>query len=134
MGSMLALFDGSPSSLKAVEKARTLLKDDDMLIVLSVIPTAHIEAMEDVDLGDEITPIVKALEDLILQYTNESINANGIVRYGDVLSEIVQVVEENDCELIAIGAEPNTRLAKFQVGDLPALICKKLSIPVLLVR
>lgn len=135
MGEIIVAFDGKEGSVKALNKASTLLRDEDQLIVVYVLPT-ETPTMEFADIDPNITRekaqgvINGALDDL----KSRGINAIGVVREGDVAEEIIKIGSELKCDLIVVGSKGLTKVGTFALGSVADKVARNANRAVLIVR
>lgn len=135
MGEIIVAYDGKEGSVKALDKAADILREEDQLIVVYVLPT-ETPSSELVDIDPDISKekaqgvINEALDKL----KSRGINAIGIVREGDVADEIIKIGSELKCDLIVIGSKGLTKVGTFALGSVADKVARHASSPVLIVR
>ena len=135
MGELVVAYDGKEGSVKALNKAVTLLRDEDHLIIVYVVPTAPISpefAGIDPSMSkDKAQEVMNgALDDL----KSRGISAIGIVREGDVADEIIKIGSELKCDLIVVGSRGLTKVGVFALGSVADKVARHANRPVLIVR
>jgi len=135
MGEIIVAYDGSEGSQKALNKAGGIMRDDDQLIVVYVLPTealssefAHIDPNISKERAQGV--INKALDELKAR----GINAIGVVREGNVAEEIIKMGGELKCDLIVVGSKGLTKVGTFALGSIADKVARHANRPVLIVR
>jgi len=134
MGSILVGYDGSESSKKALEKAVTLLKENDELIVISVVPSPDDKEFTIIDSDLSAANAQSQVNSAIAGLKEKGINIIGIVREGDIADEILKIGKEMKCDLIVIGHKGVSKIGKFMLGSVAEKVVRYASRPVLVVR
>ena len=134
MGSILVGYDGSESSKKALEKAVTLLKENDELIVVSVVPSPDDKEFTIIDSDLSVANAQSQVNSAIAGLKESGINIIGIVRKGDIADEILKIGKEMNCDLIVIGHKGVSKIGKFMLGSVAEKVVRYASRPVLVVR
>jgi nucleotide-binding universal stress UspA family protein len=135
MGEVVVAYDGSEGSEKALNKAVTLLKDNDQLIVVYVLPT-ETPLVEFIDVDPNISKekaqgiVDKAIEEL----RSRGIEAIGIVREGKVADEIIKIGGELKCDIIVVGSMGLSKVGTFALGRVADSVARYANRPVLIVR
>lgn len=134
MGSILVGYDGSASAKKALEKAVTLLKEHDELIVVSVVPSSDGKEFTIIDSDLSAANAQSQVNSAIAGLKEKGINIIGIVREGDIADEILKMGKEMKCDLIVIGHKGVSKIGKFMLGSVAEKVVRYASRPVLVVR
>jgi len=135
MGEIIVAYDGKEGSVKALDKAADILREEDQLIVVYVLPT-ETPSSEFADIDPDISKekaqgvINEALDKL----KSRGINAIGIVREGDIADEIINIGSELKCDLIVIGSKGLIKVGTFALGSVADKVARHASNPVLIVR
>lgn len=134
MGDILVAYDGSEGSRKALEKAESMMKEGDQLVVVYVLPTKVIEgfAYFDYELSREEgqETLNEAVEDL----KSRSIDAIGLLREGDVAEEIIRIAAETQCDMIVVGSKGLSKVGTFSLGSVAEKVARHANKMVLIVR
>ncbi len=134
MGDILVAFDGSEAAKKAVEHGTNLLKDNDRLIILSVVPSATIAEFAEIDPEISIAKAQESVNELLAELRGRNINAIGVVREGDIADEILKMGLELECDLIVVGHKGISKIGRFQLGSVTDKVARYANRPVLIVR
>ncbi|MBU2565760.1 MAG: universal stress protein [Candidatus Thermoplasmatota archaeon] len=134
MGSILVGYDGSESAKKALEKAVTLIKENDELIVVSVVPSFDGREFTIIDSDISAANAQSRVNSAITGLKEKGINIIGIVREGDIADEILKIGKEMKCDLIVIGHKGVSKIGKFMLGSVAEKVVRYASRPVLVVR
>ena len=134
MGSILVGYDGSESSKKALEKAVTLLREKDELIVLSVVPSSEDREFTIIDSDLSVANAQSQVNNAIACLKKKGLNIIGIVRKGDIADEILKMGKEIKCDLIVVGHKGVSKVGKFMLGSVAEKVVRYATRPVLVVR
>ena len=134
MGSILVGYDSSESAKKALEKAVTLIKENDELIVVSVVPSFDGREFTIIDSELSAANAQSKVNSAIAGLKEKGINIIGIVREGDIADEILKIGKEMKCDLIVIGHKGVSKIGKFMLGSVAEKVVRYASRPVLVVR
>lgn len=134
MGSILVGYDGSESSKKALEKAVTLLKENDELIVVSVVPSSESKGFTIIDSDLSVANAQSHVNNAIAGLKEKGLNIIGIVRKGDIADEILEMGKKMKCDLIVVGHKGVSKVGKFMLGSVAEKVVRYASRPVLVVR
>lgn len=134
MGKILVGYDGSEGARKAVDRALSMVKDGDEIVLVFVMPHSTLEEFVgfDSDLTEEKAKA--ALGEVTRPLLEEGINITGIVKEGSVADEIIKLGSELDCDLIVVGSYGLSKVGTFALGNVAEEVAKKSTRPVLLVR
>ena len=117
MGDILVAFDGSEAARKAIEHGTNLLKENDRLIILSVVPSATIAEFAEIDPEISVAKAQESVNELLAELRERGINAIGVVREGDIADEILKMGLELECDLIVVGHKGISKIGRFQLGS-----------------
>jgi nucleotide-binding universal stress UspA family protein len=134
LGEILVAFDGSEAARKAVEHAINLLKPEDRLIILSVVPTTDIAEFAEIDPEISIARAQESINELLAELRERNINAIGVVKEGDIADQILKMGFELKCDLIVVGHKGISKIGKFQLGSVADKVARYANRPVLIVR
>jgi nucleotide-binding universal stress UspA family protein len=134
LGEILVAYDGSDAAKKAVEHGINLLKPEDRLIVLSVVPSAVIKEFAHVDPDLSIAKAHEAINELLAELRRRELNAIGVVREGDIADEILKMGAELKVDLIVVGHKGIGKIGRFQLGSVADKVARYANRPVLIVR
>lgn len=134
LGDILVAYDGSEAARKAVEHGINLLKPEDRLVILSVVPSATIKEFADIDPEISIARAQEMINELLDELRRKDTNAIGIVKEGDIADEILKMGAELKCELIVVGHKGIGKIGRFQLGSVADKVARYANRPVLIVR
>ena len=134
LGEILVAYDGSDTAKKAIEHAINLMKPEDRLIIISVVPTSKITEFADIDPELSIARAQEVINELLAQMRERNINAIGVVKEGDIADEILKMGFELKCDLIVVGHKGISKIGKFQLGSVADKVARYANRPVLIVR
>ena len=134
LGEILVAYDGSDAAKKGIEHGIRLLRPEDKLIVLSVIPVAAIKEFAEVDPELSTARAQEAINELLAELKERDITAIGVVREGDIAEEIVKMGNELSAELIVVGHKGISKIGRFQLGSVADKVARYAERPVLIVR
>ena len=136
MGTILVAYDGSPISEKAIERASTLLaQEDDSMVLLYVVPDAastgtlgEMVCPEDAVSDEDAHLLVNAAAMGVVG--RRGLQAVGIVRRGSPGDVIVSVARDLD----AVGVGKVEKVSCFALGSVADHVARHCDVPVLIVR
>lgn len=134
LGEILVAYDGSDTARKAIEHAINLLKPEDRLIILSVVPTSKMVEFADIDTDTSVARAQEVINELLAQLKERNINSIGVVKEGDIADEILKMGFELSCDLIVVGHKGISKIGKFQLGSVADKVARYATRPVLIVR
>jgi nucleotide-binding universal stress UspA family protein len=134
LGEILVAYDGSETAKKAIEHAINLLKPEDKLIIISVVPTSKMAEFADIDTDTSVARAQEVINELLAQLREKDINAFGVVKEGDIADEILKMGFELKCDLIVIGHKGISKIGKFSLGSVADKVARYATRPVLIVR
>jgi len=126
--------DGSELSGKALEKAITMAREDDEIVVLYVIPQTLIEEFRGI-----IPEVTKAEAQDVVNKAADTVKARGrkaivLVREGDIAKEIIHFAQELECSLILIGSRGMSKISTFALGSVAEQVAKNADRAVLIIK
>lgn len=135
MNKILVAYDGSDNSKEALSQAVELAKcTTSSIILLTVLPsTTRMFAFDDLLVPDTFKS--KALK-MVKEAANriQGISVTGIIREGDIASEILKASEDLGCDLIVIGSRGLGKIDRFLLGSVAEKVMKHSSKSVLMTR
>lgn len=131
---ILVAYDGSEAAKKAVEHGKNLLKPEDRLVLVSVLPTAAIAEFAEIDPEISFARAQESLNELLAELRRKNIDAFGMVREGDIADEILKMGDELKCDLIVVGHKGIGKIGRFQLGSVADKVARYAERPVLIVR
>lgn len=134
MGKILVGYDGSEGARKAVDRAVSMVKEGDEIVLVFVIPHSKLEEFVDFDSDLTEEKAREALDEVLRPLLEEGINVTGTVTEGNVADEIIELGSELECDLIVVGSYGMSKVGSFALGDVAEEVAKRSTRPVLLVR
>jgi nucleotide-binding universal stress UspA family protein len=134
LGEILVAYDGSETAKKAVEHAINLMKPEDKLVVITVVPSATIKEFADIEPEINLFRARESLNELLSELERKSIVAESVLREGDIADEILKVGFERECDLIVVGHKGISKISRFQLGSVADKVARYAERPVLIVR
>ncbi len=136
LGRILVAYDGSEAAKKAIEHGINLLKPEDKIVVIHVIPSAAIAEFAQIDPEISLARAQESMDRLLTELEERHINAVGIVKEGDIADEILKLGDELKCELIVVGHKGKQigKISRFQLGSVADRVARYAQRPVLIVR
>jgi nucleotide-binding universal stress UspA family protein len=143
--SVLVGTDGSATAAAAVKEAVTLAATlgARLLIVSAYEPVSELRLREERQAApDDAQWMVSPREDVlaVLEAARESAVAGGVARVdtfarqGDAADAIIDIAEEQGCDLIVVGNKGMTGAKRFLLGSVPNKISHHAPCSVLIVR
>ncbi|UCE36304.1 MAG: universal stress protein [Thermoplasmata archaeon] len=134
MGEILVAYDGSETAKKAVDHALNLMKPEDKLVVITVVPSATIKEFADIEPEVSLFRARESLNELLSELERKGIVAEGVLREGDIADEILKMGFERDCDLMVVGHKGISKIGRFQLGSVADKVARYANRPVLIVR
>jgi nucleotide-binding universal stress UspA family protein len=134
LGEILVAYDGSETAKKAVEHAINLLKPEDKLVVITVVPSAAIKEFADIEPEISLVRAREALNELLIELERKGIASEGVLREGDIADEILKMGFERQCDLIVVGHKGISKIGRFKLGSVADKVARYAERPVLIVR
>lgn len=134
LGELLVAYDGSDTAKKAVEHGINLLKPEDKLVIISVVPSAHLKEFAEIDPEISITMAREMVDQLLDDLKRREVNARGVVKEGDIADEILKMATNLHCDLIIVGHKGIGKIGRFQLGSVADKVARYAERPVLIVR
>lgn len=134
MGKILVGYDGSEGAKKALDRAVTMVKEGDEIVVLFVVPPAKIEEFIGFDTDLTVEKAQEVLDEVVGSLEESGIPVTSLVKEGDVAGEIIELGAGLECDLIVVGSYGLSKVGAFALGDVAEEVAKKATRPVLLIR
>ncbi|MBM4249205.1 MAG: universal stress protein [Euryarchaeota archaeon] len=134
MGIKLVAFDGSEASRKALSQAEGLLRGDDELLVLMVVPVAVIAEFADVPPDISTSRAQGLVNAAVTDLRERGVKALGLVREGDIADEILKLAADMPVDIIVIGHRGLSKIGRFALGSVADKVARYATRPVLIVR
>ena len=134
MGIKLVAFDGSETSDKALKQAASLMRPDDELLVLMVVPVAAIAEFADVPPDISTAKAQGLVNAAVARLRDDGVKALGMVRQGDIADEILKTAADLAVDIIVIGHRGLSKIGRFALGSVADKVARYATRPVLIVR
>jgi nucleotide-binding universal stress UspA family protein len=134
MGIKLVAFDGSETSDKALKQAASLMRPDDELLVLMVVPVAAIAEFADVPPDITTAKAQGLVNAAVARLRDDGVKALGMVRQGDIADEILKTAADLAVDIIVIGHRGLSKIGRFALGSVADKVARYATRPVLIVR
>ncbi|MCK5291665.1 MAG: universal stress protein [Thermoplasmata archaeon] len=134
MGKILVGYDGSEGAKKALDRAVTMVKEDDEIVVVFVVPPAKIKEFVGFDTDLTVEKAEEVLDEAVGSLKESGITVTSLVKEGDVAGEIIELGAELGCDLIVVGSYGLSKVGAFALGDVAEEVAKRATRPVLLIR
>ncbi len=132
---ILLALDTSPSDGPIIEHVRQLAGQLGSRVVLLHVATGPQAQWRGPDAdGEEVHEAQRYLDQVRQTFEQDNIPAQTVLCFGDPPSEIVQWVEKNACDLIAMGTHGHRLLGDLLHGFTASKVQHRVSVPVLLLR
>ncbi len=132
MANILVAYDGSEPAKKAVHKAAELVGEG-RIFIAGIQPTAKFEEFSNIDMGESLSRLQAVVDKIVDELVSIGVNAEGIVREGDPVEELLSIADERECTLILIGKTEITRTGRFQIGDIAEQLRRRAKVPLMIV-
>jgi len=134
MGIILVAYDGSDLAKKALKKADRIVRKEDELILVHVIPTTIITEFADVPSDVTKAKAQEMMNEALNDLKGRGIQATGMVREGDIADEIIKIGTDLDVDLIVVGEKGVSKVGRFALGSVADKVMRYARKPVLLVK
>ena len=134
MGIKLVAFDGSETSRKAVKQAAGIMRQDDELLILMVVPVAAIAEFADVPPDISTAKAHGLVNSAVAELKEGGVRALGMVREGDIADEILKIAADMPVDIIVIGHRGVSKIGRFALGSVADKVARYATRPVLIVR
>jgi nucleotide-binding universal stress UspA family protein len=134
MGIKLVAFDGSETSRKAINQASGLMKPDDEMLIVMVVPVAAIAEFADVPQDVSMAKAQELVNAACAEVRERNLKVMGMVRGGDIADEILKIGAEMGVDIIVIGYRGLSKVGRFALGSVADRIARYATRPVLIVR
>ncbi len=134
--------DGSEYSHYALEYAVNLCRALQAEVVLVSIVDVRYEmydAYSEVHAATQMEELIreqvaKALDQHASEMIDKGVNVRKIMRIGDVLHELLEVIREENVDLVVVGTHGRKGISRFLLGSTTEKLVRSASCPVLTVR
>jgi nucleotide-binding universal stress UspA family protein len=134
VGKILVGYDGSEGAMKALDRAVSMVKEGDDIVVVFVVPPTKIEEFVGFDSDLTVEKAKAMLDEAVGSLEDTGISVSSIVKEGGVAEEIINLGTELECDLIVVGSYGLSKVGTFALGDVAEEVAKKATRPVLLIR
>ncbi|MDI6708409.1 MAG: universal stress protein [Candidatus Thermoplasmatota archaeon] len=134
MGTILLGYDGSEASKKAIDKVVSLIKPQDELIVVSIVPLPTLKEFAEFDPELSKARALESVNSAIANLKERGLKVIGLVREGDIAEEILKLGNELNCDLIALGDRGLSKVSTFALGSVTEKVMRYAKKPVLVVK
>ncbi|MCK4444664.1 MAG: universal stress protein [Thermoplasmata archaeon] len=134
MGKILVGYDGSEGARKAVDRAVTMVKEGDEIVLVYVVPPTKIVEFAGFDTDLTVEKAQGMLDEVVDSLEGSGIAVSSMVKEGNVAEEIIDLGARLECDLIVVGSYGLSKVGTFALGDVAEEVAKKASRPVLLIR
>ncbi len=143
---ILIAYDGSDSSKKAVELVGKIAKEDDEVILLTVIPAELLSStftkmlLPTIDLSSVAKDssfkerAEETLREAAKKIENKVAKIETIVETGDPADEILVTAKSKACDLIVVGYKGYGREGRFLIGSVTDKVVRHAYCSVMVVR
>ena len=134
MGIKLVAFDGSETSRKALSQAEGLLRGEDELLVVMVVPVAAIAEFAEVPPDISTAKAHGLVNAAVSELRGRGVKAMGLVREGDIADEILKIAADMPVDIIVVGHRGLSKVGRFALGSVADKVARYATRPVLIVR
>jgi len=134
MGIKLVAYEGPQVSEKAIKQALGLLKPQDELLLLMVVPLGGIAELADVPPDMTVARAQEMVKAEVEALRERGVRAMGMVKEGDIAEEILKMSSEMGVDIIILGHHGLSKVGRFAVGSVVEHIYKHAERPVLIVK
>jgi nucleotide-binding universal stress UspA family protein len=132
---ILVTLDCTPTDRAIIEHVKQLAKlTHSHLVLLHVADGWAARTYGSDAVGPEITEDTAYLEKVRAEFQAMDIPAKAELAYGDPVREIVNWVQKNGCDLVAMSTHGHRLLADVFLGTTASRVQHSVSVPVLLLR
>jgi nucleotide-binding universal stress UspA family protein len=132
---ILVTLDASPTDRAIIEHIKQLAKEMGSSVVLFHVATGVPAQFHGPDAGGkEVDEDSAYLAKVEAEFRSAGVPAKAELAFGDPFTEIVKWVEEQGCDLVAMGTHGHGLLADVFFGTTANRVQHNISIPVLLLR
>ncbi len=132
---ILVTLDCTPTDRAIIEHVKQLAKlTHSHLVLLHVADGWAARTYGEDAVGPEITEDTAYLENVRAEFQSMDIPAEAELAYGEPVREIVNWVQKNGCDLVAMSTHGHRLLADIVLGTTASRVQHSVSVPVLLLR
>jgi nucleotide-binding universal stress UspA family protein len=132
---ILVTLDATPTDRAIIEHIKPLARLMNSRVVLFHVATGVPAQYRGADAaGKEIEEDRNYLDSVRAEFAAAGIQAEGELAYGDPAREIVQWVQKNGCDLVAMSTHGHQFVADLVLGTTAVKVQHSISVPVLLLR
>ncbi len=135
MKKILVGFDGSEGSENALNKAMMFIDDDGELLLLAVVPSPDDKSFVDTEIYATLKQKAKNLIFQVIEDIGEhSFDVRGIVEEGNIAAKIIDIANQENCDLIVLGSKGTSELGQYPIGSVANKVVQYAHKPVMVVR
>ena len=132
---ILVTLEGTPTDRAIIEHIKVLARSMQSRVVLLHVATGVPAKYHRTDAaGKEIEESKAFLDHIRDEFSAAGITAEAHLAYGEPVKEIVNWVQRNGCDLVAMSTHGHQLIADLVLGTTAIRVQHSLSIPVLLLR
>jgi nucleotide-binding universal stress UspA family protein len=132
---ILVTLDCTPTDRVIIEHVKQLAKlAQSHLVLLHVADGWAARTFGPDAVSPEATEDAAYLEKIRAEFQDMDIPAEAVLAYGEPVGEIVNWVQKNGCDLVAMSTHGHRLLADILLGTTASRVQHSLSVPVLLLR
>lgn len=124
----------SQNDAKLIETALGLAQKDSAFVFIHIVETATAKLHGHLTADYETEKDRERMEALVLQMSNLGYNVEGKIGFTETTKEIIRLVQENECDLLVIGAHGHSGLKDFIYGTTIDTVRHLIKIPVFIVQ
>src|SRR5262249_50333057 len=132
---ILVTLDGTPTDKAIIEHVKELAKLAHSRVVLLHVADGWAARTYGSDaVSPEITQDTAYLKTIRTEFESEGISTQADLAYGDPVTEIVKLVKQKGCDLVAMSTHGHRFLADLFLGTTASRVQHSIKVPVLLLR
>jgi manganese transport protein len=124
----------SQNDAKLIETALGLAQKDSVFVFIHIVETATAKLHGHLTADYETEKDHERMEALVLQMSNLGYNVEGKIGFTETTKEIIRLAQENECDLLVIGAHGHSGLKDFIYGTTIDTVRHLIKIPVFIVQ
>ena len=87
-----------------------------------------------VDLREAADAAARAAGELIARYSTDRVKMTSVLRQGDAAAEIAAAARDANADLIVVGTQARTGVARVLLGDVAQTVVRSTNLPVMLLH
>ena len=124
----------SHNDAKLIETALGLAQKDSVFVFIHIVETATAKLHGHLTADYETEKDRERMDSLVLQMSNLGYDVEGKIGFTETTKEIIRLVQENECDLLVIGAHGHSGLKDFIYGTTIDTVRHLIKIPVFIVQ